>query len=244
MSAFWRRGGVGRWSREGLTHTRLKRLAQVARRASGQALQRMPEERRYPTLVAFLHQSLSDVTDETIDLFDRCLAEAYARAGHDLEEFHHAAADTINETARLFGELARVVLDPSVRDAHLRVAIYRKVPQETLRKAVEDSARVVRPADDNGFDFLSKQYGHLRRFIPTFLSTFVFRSNTDPDPLLEAVDLLRRLRDRRGRTLPPTPPRGVLPGQRDRLLGRGKGGGAPAHFALCAPSGPCAGPRA
>ena len=104
--------------------------------------------------MAFLHQSLSDVTDEAIDLFDRCLAEAYARAGHDLEEFHHAAADTVNETARLFGELARVVLDPAVRDAQLRGAIYRKVPPETLRKAAEESARVVRPEPENNSPFV------------------------------------------------------------------------------------------
>jgi TnpA family transposase len=231
---FLRQAGVDRWSLDGLNPNRLKRLAQVARRASGQALQRMPEERRYPTLVAFLHQSLSDVTDETIDLFDRCLAEAYARVGHDLEEFHHAAADTINETARLFGELARVVLDPAVRDAHLRVAIYRKVPQETLRKAVEDSARIVRPADDNGFDFLRKQYGHLRRFIPAFLSTFLFRSNTDPDPLLEAVDLLRRMRDRRGRTLPRTSPVGFIPAKWRRFVIDDQGRVDHAYYELCA----------
>src|SRR4051794_39093686 len=59
--------GVARWALGGLSPNRLKRLAQIARRATGQALQRMPEERRYPLLVAFLHQSLIDVADETID---------------------------------------------------------------------------------------------------------------------------------------------------------------------------------
>jgi TnpA family transposase len=230
---FLRQAGVDRWSLDGLNPNRLKRLAQVARRSSGQALQRMPEERRYPTLVAFLHQSLADVTDEAIDLFDRCLAEAYARAGHDLEAFHHAAADTVHETARLFGELARVVLDPAVRDAQLRGAIYRKIPQEALRKAAEESARVVRPADDNGFDFLRKRYGHLRRFVPSFLATFLFRSNADPDPLLEAVDLLRRLRDRRGRTLPRTSPVGFVPAKWHRFVIDDQGRIDRAYYELC-----------
>jgi hypothetical protein len=36
----------------------------------------MPERRRYPILVAFLSQTLVDLTDEVIDLFDRCLARA------------------------------------------------------------------------------------------------------------------------------------------------------------------------
>ena len=107
--------------------------------------------------------------------------------------------------------MVRVVLDPAVRDVRLRGAIYRKIRQDTLRKAAEETARVVRPVDDNGFDLLRKRYGHLRRFVPSFLATFLFRSNADPDPLREAVDLIRRLRDRRGRTLPRTSPVGFVP---------------------------------
>ncbi|HMB02295.1 MAG TPA: DUF4158 domain-containing protein, partial [Isosphaeraceae bacterium] len=45
---FLERAGVVRWTLDGLSPNRLKRLAQIARRATGQALQRMPEERRYP----------------------------------------------------------------------------------------------------------------------------------------------------------------------------------------------------
>jgi TnpA family transposase len=199
---FLRGAGVAGWTLDGLSPNRLKRLAQVARRATGQALQRMPEERRYPLLAAYLHQSLVDIADETIDQFDRCLAEAQARAGRDLEEFRGSVAQIANEMVRLFGELARVVLDPTVRDAQLRQAIYRRIPAERLQEIVEESARIVRPDEDSAFDFLRKRYGHLRQFIPAFLAAFPFRSNTDTDPLLEAVNLLRGLSERPGRHLP------------------------------------------
>jgi hypothetical protein len=102
----------------------------------------------------------------------------------------------------LFGELARVVLDPTVRDAQLRQAIYRRIPAERLQKVVEESTRVVRPDEDSGFDFLRRRYGHLRQFIPAFLAAFPFRSHIDPDPLLEAIDLLGRLGEHQGRHLP------------------------------------------
>ncbi len=201
---FLKGAGVSRWTLGGLSPNRIKRLAQIARRATGQALQRMPEERRYPLLVAFLHRSLVDrtVADETIDQFDRCLAEAYARAGRDLEDFRGSMAQAINETVRLFGEMARVVLDPTVRDAQLRQAIYRRIPPEQLRKAVAESGGITRPDDDSGLDFLRKRYGHLRRFVPAFLAAFPFRSKVDDDPLLRAVDLLRRLSEHRGPGLP------------------------------------------
>jgi hypothetical protein len=98
--------------------------------------------------------------------------------------------------------LARVVLDPMVRDAQLRHAIYRRISAERLRRAVEESTWIVRPDEDIDFDFLRKRYGHLRQFIPAFLAAFPFRSHIDPDPLLEAVDLLRRSSERQGRHLP------------------------------------------
>jgi len=199
---FLKHAGVVGWTLDGLSHNRLKRLARIARRATGQALQRMPEERRYPLLVAFLHQSLVDIADETIDQFDGCLAEAQARAGHDLEEFRSSVAQTTNEMVRLFGEMVRVVLDPTVRDTQLRQTIYRRIPAERLQRAVEESTRIVRPDEDSGFDFLRKRYGHLRQFIPAFLAAFPFRSHIDSDPLLEAIDLLRRLGERQGRHLP------------------------------------------
>jgi hypothetical protein len=111
-------------------------------------------------------------------------------------------AQAVNETVRLFGELARVVLDPAVRDAQLRRTNYQHIPPERLRKAVEESSGIVRPGDDSGLDFFRKQYGHLRQFIPAFLAAFSFRSSVDPDPLLKAVELLRRLSQRRGPSLP------------------------------------------
>jgi hypothetical protein len=109
---FLRGADVDAWPLEALHPNRLKFLAQLARKTSAQTLQRAPATRRYPMLVAFLSQTLADVTDEVIEMFDRCLAEAYARAGHDLEAFRTAMAQATNEKVYLFRELVRVVLDP------------------------------------------------------------------------------------------------------------------------------------
>jgi hypothetical protein len=56
-------------------------------------------------------------------MVDRCLAEAYARAGKDLEDFRKVMARATNEKVHLFRELARAVLDPTIADPHLRPAI-------------------------------------------------------------------------------------------------------------------------
>jgi hypothetical protein len=147
--AFCRGWGVDRWDVSPLSPNRLKFLAQIARRCTNQALQRMPEQRRYPILVAFLYQTLVDLTDEALDLFDHCLADAYHRARRDLEDFRLSVASATDEKVRLFREIGRVVLDPAVRDADLRRAIYRRVPPAELRDAVKDTDRIIRPPDDH-----------------------------------------------------------------------------------------------
>jgi hypothetical protein len=83
--AWLQRREIHHWKGSALTPNRQKLLAQVARRSTTQALQRMAAERRYPLLLAFVQQTVVEITDEALDLFGRCLAETEARANHDLK---------------------------------------------------------------------------------------------------------------------------------------------------------------
>jgi TnpA family transposase len=208
---FLRAAGVEAWSLEALNPNRLTSLAHLARKSSAQALQRAPAVRRYPLLVAFLSQCLATVTDEVIEMFDRCLAEAYARAGKDLEDFRKAMAQATNEKVHLFRELARVVLDPAIADPHLRPAIYQRISPTVLRRAADESDQIVRPLDDSYIDFFETRYGYLRQCTPTFLETMTFQSTQEPEPLLEAVTLLHQLNTTHRRTVPPEAPTDFVP---------------------------------
>ena len=209
--AFLRAAGVADWDLGALNPNRLKLLAHLARKSSAQALQRAPVVRRYPLLVAFCAQCIADVTDEVLEMFDRCLAEAYARAGQDLEDFRTAMAQATNEKVHLFRALARTVLDPAIADPHLRSTIYQRIPAATLRQAAEESDRIVRPLDDSYFDFFETRYGYLRQCTPAFLETFAFQTNQEPAPLLEAVTLLQQLNRAHRRTVPPDAPTAFVP---------------------------------
>src|SRR5215831_5183346 len=178
----------------------------MSRTSGAQALQRAPAERRYPILIAFRSQVLADVTDEVIDMFDRCLADAYARAGQDLEDFRKAMAHAMNEKVYLFREMARAVLDPAIGDPDLRSTIYQRITPTVLHRAAAESDRIVRPLDDNYFDFFETRYGYLRQFTPAFLQAFTFHSNQGPAPLLEAVEQLQQLNSTHRRVVPQEAP--------------------------------------
>jgi hypothetical protein len=76
------------------------------------------------------------------------------------------------------------VLDPAISDAELRSAIYRHIPRERLRTAVEEYEGLIRPLDDSYFDFLESRYRYIRQFAPPFLEAFTFHSPLAHDPLL------------------------------------------------------------
>jgi hypothetical protein len=50
----------------------------------------MPPVRRYPLLLAVLHQALHHHTDIAVELYDQCLWACYADAREELEEFRKA----------------------------------------------------------------------------------------------------------------------------------------------------------
>ena len=200
---FLKESGVLEWNIASLINpNRMKRLAQIARESKARALRRSVEERRYPILMAFLYQSLLDITDETIDMFDRCLGETDSRSKGALDKFRKSVARATNEKVRFFSEIGHLVLDENISDADLRRTILSRIPKEKLQSAVEESERIARPLDDNYFDFIDNRYSYLRQFTPAFLSTCALQSNLSDDPLLEAINLLRHLNDEGRRVIP------------------------------------------
>jgi TnpA family transposase len=208
---FLRQQGVNGWNLAELNPNRLKHLAQLGKKSTNQALQRASEEKRYPVLLSFLHQMHTEVTDELLDLYIRCLAQTYKRSKRDRDEFSKRMANSIQEKVRLFQELGSIVLDTGVSDDQVRAAIYQLMSPEKLYAAVQESEQLIRPLDDNAFDFLEHRYSYIRTFAPAFLDACIFCSHLKRDPLLEAINLLRQLNKQQLRRVPEDAPISFVP---------------------------------
>jgi hypothetical protein len=208
---FLRATGVEAWSLEALNPNRLTFLAQLARKSSAQALQRAPVVRRYPLLVAFLVHALATVTDEVLEMVDRCLAEAYARASKDWEDLRQTMAQATHEKVHLFRARARAVLAPAITAPHLRPTIDQRLTPADLRRAADEADRLVRPLDDSYWDFFETRDGYLRPCTPTFLETVAFQSAQEPASLLQAVAVLHQLNTIHRRTVPSEAPTDFVP---------------------------------
>lgn len=203
--------GVEQGDLRALNPNRLKRLAQLGRTFTNQALERMSPERRYPLLLAFLHQTLTDAIDETVDLFDRYLTGAYARAGRELDEFRRGVARATNEKVRLCQMVGRILLNSDIPDAQIRALIYQQIRPEELQVAVAECEQIMRPLDDSYFDLLATRYTNLRQFAPRFVETMKWRGGNEAGDLLAAIETLRALNEAGLRKVPEDAPCGFVP---------------------------------
>lgn len=201
--------GVDQWDMSLLNPNRQKFLARLGRKYTVQALRRMGPERRYPIVLALLKETLIDLTDESIDIFDVCIASRHKKARKALEEYQKDMAETTEIHSQLLQAIGDVVLDDTIMDDHLRQAIYHHIPRDTLHAAVQEARTLRRP---NGhLDFLDDHYSYLRQFTPQFLSTLTFYSHQDDNPILQAVEILRALNTAKRRKLPEEVPVDFVP---------------------------------
>ncbi len=190
---FLQDAGVPQWDLSSVTPNRAKWLAQIGWKSTNQSLRRMPPLRRYPVLVAFLHQALLYHTDVAVELFDQCVGGCHREARQELEEFRKTIARSTNDKLTLLRELGQVLLDTDIQDPDVRSASFERVPEDVLREAIEETHAMIRPRPDDAIDFFGKRYSYLRQFVPSFLQTLTLRAQGPDDKVLRAVEVIRDL---------------------------------------------------
>lgn len=191
---------VDEWDMSALNPNRQKLLARLGRKYTMQALRRMGPERRYPILLSFLKETLIELTDESIDIFDVCIASRHKKAQKALQDYHDQIVETTETHSQLLQTIGDLVLDDAVSDGHLRQAIYQQIPRANLQLAVKEAHALRRP--NSYFDFLDDHYSYVRQFAPQFLDTLTFQSHQDDDPVLAAIAVFRSLNAAKRRKLP------------------------------------------
>ena len=203
---FLRNLGADNWDLSLLNPNRLRFLAQVGRRSTNQYLQRLFPERRYPILIAFLRQSLIDITDEAVEIFNQILWDLYGDARDDLDKFQKGVSRSKDRNLKLFRLIIPVLLTPDIEEADVRSIIFTQVPAKDLVRAYEELSMIVRE-NDGHFDFFAKRYSYIQQFAPEFLQAFSFKTIYPKDSLTDAINILRQCNAKsHKRTIPKNAP--------------------------------------
>ena len=188
------------------------RYAVIAREAaimSAQHLGRLGRRRRLATLVAFSVEMEVALTDAAISMTEKTVGSLFRRAERTRSERLLDDARLLKETARLHARLGRVLIDARRHGGDVMALVADQVGWDTLERSVRDAEDLTRAGED-GLEEVLERYPAVRRFAPAFLAAFAFRAARPNDPLLSAVDLLKRFYAEGRTTLPRRAPNSFL----------------------------------
>ena len=110
-------------------------LAGLGQRLTGQALARREPERRYPILLTLLAESVVDVLDEVVLLFDQALSGRESNARTRLTEELAERARSGEDRQALLDEILAITLDLEIADADVGGLVRTRMGMERMREA-------------------------------------------------------------------------------------------------------------
>lgn len=151
----------------------------------------------------------ANLTDQTVDLFDRLVGTMFRKAEGRHARAFQADARAINEKVRLYAHVgaALIAARDGKRDAYGAIATV--IPWERFRATVAEAEALARPEEFDTLEKLGEHYAGIRRWSPAFLDAFDFEGVPACASLIRAIMMLRDV-NRSGVGLPKSAPTGFV----------------------------------
>ena len=150
-------------------------------------LRDLEAQRRHATLVAILLDTEATLTDEILDMHDRMIGSAFAKAKRSYEAAFQEAGKAINEKVRLYAKIGQALIAAKETGHDPFAAIEQILPWEQFAESVTEAGKLSRPEDFDYLGLLGDHYSQLRRYMPAFLEAFEFKAAPAAQNIIEAV---------------------------------------------------------
>ncbi|MDQ2791694.1 MAG: Tn3 family transposase [Actinomycetota bacterium] len=185
-------------------------LAGLGRRLTAQALSRREPERRYPIVLTLLAESVVDVLDEVVLLFDQALSGRESNARTRLTEQLAERARAGEDRQALLDEILAIALDLDIPDAGVGALVRGGIGMARLRAAWE-ARRERLPRDHGHLAMLHESMSYVRQFAPPVLGAVRFAGGPGTEELMAALGVLGELYATGTRKVPADAPAGFVP---------------------------------
>jgi len=176
-------------------------IARVAGIVTAQHLRRLARSRRLATLIAFAIEMEAALTDAALVMVEKLIGSLFRRADRTRTERLLGSARLLKDTARVHVRLGRLLMETRTNGRDPLRAIEDRFGWDQLERSVRFAEELTRGSED-GLEEVVERYPVVRRFAPTFLAAFTFRAARPGDPLIGAIEVLRRVY-RDGRSILP-----------------------------------------
>ncbi|MBB6229311.1 hypothetical protein FHS79_003512 [Polymorphobacter multimanifer] len=171
------------------------RYAVIARTAgivTAQHLRRLERPRRLAMLIASMIEMEAALTDAALVMLEKMVGALFRRADRSRSDRLLGQARMLKDTARFHARLGRLLVDARSTGLDAFRAIDDRMGWDQLERSIRFAEDLTRSADD-GLEEVVERYPAVRRFAPTFLAAFTFRTARTGDPLLGAIEVLRTM---------------------------------------------------
>lgn len=190
-----RKFGIGKFDLSKLPAGRIKTMARIAAGSKAQTIEKMSEERKIATLVAFAHVFEETALDDSLDVLDLLISDLLRNSASEGKKDRLKTLKEFDAAALRLCSVGEIVLDPELSDQDLRSEILTVLSAKELESALQTVWSIARPPDDNYHRELMSKWRTVRRFLPAVLKTIEFQSSPAAAPIVDAVNFLRKMED-------------------------------------------------
>lgn len=198
-------------------------LSQLARQYTAKDLKRFGDPKRYALLVCFLQESRKVLLDHLVEMHDKFVLNLYRTTKSAYEKQYRALRTRQKVAVDAVLVATRALLEWPEDEPRRRRDFLEELNEERLRESVEDLRQFQRLGERGYGDLLLTRYPNLRKYFSGFVR-LPFAAEKGSEPLLRAIEIVRRLDDGELTSLPADAPTSFVPGELRRALRRSPSG--------------------
>jgi TnpA family transposase len=190
---------------------RLLQLSRIGARYEPHSFRSFKENKRYAILVAYLAVLSQDLTDQAIEIHDRQIMILQSKGRKAQEEIQKHNGKSVNEKVIHFADIGSALIQAKEEGLDPFEVLEKVMPWNKIVESVEEAKKLARPMDYDYLDLLEYRFSYLRKYTPTLLKTFDFRSTESTNIIIKALDTIREMNESGKRKIPEGAPLDFVP---------------------------------
>jgi TnpA family transposase len=203
---------------ERVSEWRFRQMAHEGTAAPAFLLVEYGPRRRHATIIAQLLDLQTRLSDAAVGMFVRLLLGLFTKARKGIERRYQATAREVASLMRMLSSTIEVLTEARGAKKDPFEALDHTIGWDRLLAAKPMAEELGKKADEDPLIKAAERYMTVRRFAPKFLESFAFKASSEKNPLLSALELLKRLNRDPHKSIPEKPSLSFLPKAWQRLV--------------------------
>ncbi|PEW84274.1 DDE transposase [Bacillus cereus] len=189
-----------------LHRNRLLQLSRLGSRYEPYAFRDFQENKRYSILTIYLLHLTQELTDKAFEIHDRQILSLLSKGRKAQEEIQKQNGKKLNEKVIHFTNIGQALIKVKEEKLDVFEVLESVIEWNSFVSSVVEAQELARPVDYDYLDLLQKRFYTLRKYTPTLLRVLEFHSTKANEPLLQAVEIIRRMNESGKRKVPDESP--------------------------------------